>query len=54
MVAVTRIRCVLRLLCCDRPEGVVFKARIPNNHNMVVLRKVIGADSGKQLYVAWT
>jgi hypothetical protein len=24
-----------------------FKARIPNSHSMVVLRKVIGADSGR-------
>ena len=49
MVAVTWIRCVLRLLCRNRPEGVVFKARIPNSRDMVVLREVIGADIGKQL-----
>ena len=40
---------MLRLLCRDRPEGVDFKARIPNSRNMVVLREVIGAGSGKQL-----
>jgi hypothetical protein len=28
---------------------MVFKARIPNERNMVVQRKVIGADGGKQL-----
>jgi hypothetical protein len=39
---------VLQLLCRNRPEGVVFKARIPNSRNMVVLHEVIGADSGKQ------
>jgi hypothetical protein len=35
-------------LCGDRPEGAVFKARIPNDCNMVVLREVIRADGSKQ------
>ena len=48
MVAVTWICCLLRLLCSDRP-GVAFKARIPSSSSLVVLREVIGADSGRQL-----